>query len=160
MPQLDISTFTSQLFWLCVSFFSMLFIMSKFIIPKIGDILAQRQRKIDDYLHKAHMTRQQAEESLNKYHQALADATRKADETLRKTQEELNSFITGKQNELRDELHRKIIEGEAEIAADKAEALVKVREMSAELAGDIIKKLDISVINAADIKNAIKKIEQ
>ena len=97
MPQLDISTFTSQLFWLCVSFFSMLFIMSKFIIPKIGDILAQRQRKIDDYLHKAHMTRQQAEESLNKYHQALADATRKADETLRKTQEELNSFITGKQ---------------------------------------------------------------
>ena len=47
MPQLDTSTFTSQLFWLVVCFFSMMFIMSKFIIPKIADIMEQRQRKID-----------------------------------------------------------------------------------------------------------------
>ena len=39
MPQLDTSTFTSQLFWLVVCFFSMMFIMSKFIIPKIADIM-------------------------------------------------------------------------------------------------------------------------
>ena len=53
MPQLDTSTFTSQLFWLVVCFFSMMFIMSKFIIPKIADIMEQRQRKIDGYLNKA-----------------------------------------------------------------------------------------------------------
>lgn len=57
MPQLDTSTFTSQLFWLIVCFFSMLFIMSRFIVPRIADILEQRQRKIDGYLNKAHNIR-------------------------------------------------------------------------------------------------------
>lgn len=64
MPQLDTSTFTSQLFWLIVCFFSMLFIMSRFIVPRIADILEQRQRKIDGYLNKAHNIRLEAEESL------------------------------------------------------------------------------------------------
>lgn len=159
MPQLDISTFTSQFFWLCLTFFTMLFIMSKFIIPKIGDILAQRQRKIDDCLHKAHTIRQQAEEALEKYHKALAEANRKADETLLKTQEELTRVITNKQNELNAELHKKIMEGEAEITAGKDEALIKIREMSAELAADVIKKLEIKNITAADIKQAVRKVE-
>ena len=160
MPQLDISTYTSQLFWLCVSFFTMLFIMSKFIIPKVGDILAQRQRKIDSYLNKAHTTKQQAEAALEKYHQALADATQKAEKTLQKTQAELDRLVSDKQNELREELRRQISKQEAEIAAGKAEALTKIREMSAELAADIVKKLALTDINAADIKNAIKKNEQ
>ena len=60
MPQLDTSTFTSQLFWLVVCFFSMMFIMSKFIIPKIADIMEQRQRKIDGYLNKAADLKEQA----------------------------------------------------------------------------------------------------
>lgn len=44
--------------------FSMLFIMSRFIVPRIADILEQRQRKIDGYLNKAHNIRLEAEESL------------------------------------------------------------------------------------------------
>lgn len=42
----------------------MLFIMSRFIVPRIADILEQRQRKIDGYLNKAHNIRLEAEESL------------------------------------------------------------------------------------------------
>ena len=65
MPQLDTSTFTSQLFWLIVCFFSMLFIMSRFIVPRIADILEQRQRKIDGYLNKAHNIRLEAAEKIS-----------------------------------------------------------------------------------------------
>ena len=77
MPQLDTSTFTSQLFWLVVCFFSMMFIMSKFIIPKIADIMEQRQRKIHGYLNKAADLKEQAEAALRKYQNALAAATEK-----------------------------------------------------------------------------------
>ena len=79
MPQLDTSSFTSQLFWLIICFFSMMFIMSKFIIPKISEIMEQRQRKIDSYLNKAADFKQQAEAALLKYQDALAKATAKAD---------------------------------------------------------------------------------
>ena len=50
MPQLDFSVFPSQLFWLCVTFFTMLFVMSKFIIPRIAEMINLRKEKIDDYL--------------------------------------------------------------------------------------------------------------
>ena len=82
MPQLDTSSFTSQLFWLIICFFSMMFIMSKFIIPKISEIMEQRQRKIDSYLNKAADFKQQAEAALLKYQDALAKATAKADKSL------------------------------------------------------------------------------
>ena len=50
MPQLDFSVFPSQLFWLCVTFFTMLFVMSKFITQRIAEMINLRKEKIDDYL--------------------------------------------------------------------------------------------------------------
>ena len=70
MPQLDFSTFSSQSFWLVVSFGLMWLIMAKMIVPKITDILNQRQRKIDDYLNAAGEFKQAAEAALEKYRQA------------------------------------------------------------------------------------------
>ncbi len=159
MPQLDTSTFASQLFWLCICFFTMLFIMSKIIIPKIADILEQRQRKIDSYLNKAYQIKLQAEEALKKYQDALADATQKANASLAETQNELNMLIEKKQHNLDLHLHKKIMEGEAEIEQSREDALNKVKSISEELALDIIKKIGIEGISKADIKNAIKNAE-
>ena len=155
MPQLDTSTFTSQLFWLVVCFFSMMFIMSKFIIPKIADIMEQRQRKIDGYLNKAADLKEQAEAALRKYQNALAAATEKADKSLA----EMNRLISDKQSELEARLQKKIKEGEKEINAGKEEALKQIKAVSEDLALDVIKKIGISGIKASDIKAAIKDLE-
>lgn len=157
MPQLETSTFASQLFWLCITFFSMLFIMSKFIVPRIAEILNQRQRKIDDYLHKSYQIRQQAEESLDKYHRALNDATAKANESLAKTKEELNELINREQTTLNSKLQKKIAKGEAEIAKSKEEALAQVKEMTQDLAKVVVAKIGLD-INSKDIQTAIKKV--
>lgn len=159
MPQLDSSTFASQLFWLCICFFAMLFIMSKIFIPKIADILEQRQRKIDSYLNKAHQIKIQAEEALKKYQDALADANQKASESLASTQEELNALIEKKQSDLNAKLQKKIREGEAEIAKSQNEAAKKVKSISEDLALDIINKIGLKQISAADIKEAIKTLK-
>ena len=141
MPQLDTSTFTSQLFWLVVCFFSMMFIMSKFIIPKIADFMEQRQRKIDGYLNKAADLKEQAEAALRKYQNALAAATEKADKSLADTKDEMNRLISDKQSELEARLQKKI------------------KAVSEDLALDVIKKIGISGIKASDIKAAIKDLE-
>ena len=159
MPQLDTSTFTSQLFWLVVCFFSMMFIMSKFIIPKIADIMEQRQRKIDGYLNKAADLKEQAEAALRKYQNALAAATEKADKSLADTKDEMNRLISDKQSELEARLQKKIKEGEKEINAGKGEALKQIKAVSEDLALDVIKKIGISGIKASDIKAAIKDLE-
>ncbi len=159
MPQLDSSTFTSQLFWLIVCFFSMLFIMSHFIAPKIADILEQRQRKIDGYLNKAQNLRQEAEESLKKYQAALAEATAEANKSLAETQTELNAYIQKKQDELAAKLQKKIAAGEAEIARSKETAMAGVKDMSEELAQAVIAKIGLNSISAKDIKEAVKTVK-
>lgn len=158
MPQLDTSTFTSQLFWLIICFFSMMFIMSKFIIPRIADIMDQRQRKIDGYLNKAADFKLQAEASLKKYQEALNQATADANSSLAQTKEELNELIKSKQCELDAKLQKKIKDGEKDINRSKEEALKQVQSIAEELAGDVIKKIGLPTLSRTEIKAVMKEI--
>lgn len=158
MPQLDPTWFASQLFWLVISFFSMLFIMSKFIAPRIADILAKRQHKIDEYLDRAAETKQQAEESLAKYNLALNQATQEANEALEQTKKALETEVIKKQEALAKKLHKRVMDGEAKIAAGKDDALAKVRVVSEELAKVVIKKIGIDGISNDNVKAAIKTL--
>lgn len=158
MPQLDPTWYVSQLFWLCVCFFTMLFIMGKIIAPRIADILAQRQRKIDDYLVKAHQIKEQAEESLQKYHEALAKATAEADDALAQTHRELADYISKKQDDLAKKLNAKISEGEAQINAQKEQALKEVYKIAEVLAVDVVEKMGLKQISSQNLKDSLKKI--
>lgn len=157
MPQLDTTWFISQLFWLFICFFTMLFIMSKIFLPKITKVLNLRQRKIDDYLVRAHSIKEQAEASLQKYHDALDKATKEANVSLEKTKQELSDYMTKKQSDLTTKLNKKIAEGEAKIDQSKQESLKQIKSMAEELAFDITKKIGLKDISAPDIKNAVNK---
>lgn len=158
MPQLNPTWFISQFFWLCICFFFMLFLMSKVFVPKIRDILEQRQRKIDDYLVKAHQIKEQAEDSLKKYNDALAKATADAELALENSRNEMNAFVLKKQNELTKKLNAKLVEGEAQIKAAREKALKEVKNISQEWALDIVAKLELEKIDAEDIKQSIKDV--
>ena len=38
MPQFDIASFPSQIFWLVVTFGILYFVMSKLVLPRVGDV--------------------------------------------------------------------------------------------------------------------------
>lgn len=158
MPQLDTTWYVSQLFWLCVCFFAMLFIMGKIFAPRIADILSMRQRKIDGYLVKAHQIKEKAEESLQKYHEALAKATDDANEALELARRELDEHIAKKQNDLAKKLAKKIADGEDKIRASKEEAMKEVQQISEGLAIEIVKKIGLKKISTDDLKKSLKKV--
>ena len=159
MPQLEVSTFSSQIFWLLICFFSMMFIMAKFIIPRIAEVMERRQSKIDGYLNKANLFKQEAEETLQKYQDALSKATASANQSLSDTREEMNRLIAQKQSELETTLQKRIKEGEAEINSEKEKALKEVRGISEKLALDVIKKIGITGIESSDIKATLKELK-
>ena len=45
MPQLEISTFPSQIFWLVVSFLILYIIMAKVIVPRISSVIKNREKE-------------------------------------------------------------------------------------------------------------------
>ncbi len=158
MPQLNPTWFISQFFWLCICFFFMLFLMSKVFIPKIKDIMEQRQRKIDDYLVKANQIKEQAEESLKKYQEALAQATADANNALDISRKEMNAYIAKKQDEMAKKLNARLLEGEAQIKETREKALKEVKNVSKEWALDIVAKLELTKIDAEDIKKGVEKV--
>ena len=157
MPQLDFSVFPSQLFWLCITFFAMLFIMSRFIIPKTAEMINLRKEKIDGYLEKAAELKEKVEKTLDKYNQALQEASDEAAQSLQKTQQELDAMIERRQADLAAELNRQITEGEKKIAAGKDKAMRQVEEISADLALDVLKKLGFNHFKAKDVNVAMKQ---
>ena len=157
MPQLDFSVFPSQFFWLSISFFAMLFIMSKIIIPKIAEMINLRQEKIDDYLEKAADIKGKAEQAIDKYQEALRSATEEANQSLLKTQQELKGMIERRQADLAEELKRQISDGERKIQASKEKVMKQVQEMAGDLALDVVKKLGFTNIKPEDLLNAVKK---
>ncbi len=156
MPQLDFSIFPSQLFWLCICFFTMLFIMSKLIIPRIAEMIELRREKIEGNLEKAAEIKAEAEKSLEKYRKALQDATNDANQSLLKTQQELQAMIERKQDDLSAKLSAQIAEGEKKILNSKNKALQQVNDISAEIAVEIMKKLDLKDIKIQDFEKALK----
>ena len=138
----------------------MLFIMSRFIIPKTAEMINLRKEKIDSDLEKADELKKQVEESLERYNNALQDAKIKANVSLQKTKDELNDTINRRQTELTMRLKAEIEASEKKIDAAKEKAMLKVRENAAELVVDVLDKLGfsgISIKNAADAINALKE---
>lgn len=158
MPQLNPEWYASQLFWLVVCFFTLYYIMSRFIAPSIADILAKRQNKIDEYLNKATETKRRAEEALQKYHAALNEATKEANEALERTKKELDAQIVAKQNAMTLKLRKKVEEGEDKIRQSKEVAMDKVCDISEDLAKDIVKKIGLSGVANENFKTAIRKL--
>ncbi len=156
MPQLDFSIFPSQFFWLCVSFFLMLFIMSKFIIPKTAEMINLRKAKIDADLEAAAELKKKVEKTLEKYNLALKKATDEANVSLQKTREDLADTIEHRQAELSAELNREIVAGEKKINAAKQKALDGIEDMVAELAPLVLQKLGVVKVSAKEIQTALQ----
>lgn len=58
MPQLDISNFSSQIFWLIICFTILYFYLSKIIIPRIDNIISSRKNIIEEDVNKTYILQQ------------------------------------------------------------------------------------------------------
>ena len=109
MPQLDPSSYVSQIFWLLVCFCSLWGLLSVFVIPKIADIIEQRKRKIDEYVQKADALNLQAKTSLEKYHDTLAEAEKTSQQEVAKGNQELKEDLQTAASDLTKNLNKKIL---------------------------------------------------
>ena len=60
LPQLDLATYSSQVFWLIVSFVVLYFLVAKLAMPRIAEVLEERQERIEDDLDKAETLKKEA----------------------------------------------------------------------------------------------------
>ncbi len=152
MPQLDLSTYASQAFWMILSFCLLWILLSIFVTPKITDVLEQRKRKMEDYIRKAEKLNQQAKLSLEKYENALNEAKIKANESILANQKESAAFLAEEQRLLNERLNKQIAESEFKLAKEKQETLQQIEALSQNLAFELVQKLGFTQISQKDIE--------
>ncbi len=141
LPQLNAAMFAPQVIWLAISFTVLYLLMSRVALPKVSQVLDDRQRKIDENLRKAESLKAEAESAARAYEKALADARDEAQTVLRKAQEELMKDAGVRQAELTARLTDEIAGAEARIAAAKEAAMGDVRDMAVEVAAAAAERL-------------------
>ncbi|MBR1903690.1 MAG: hypothetical protein IJ824_00730 [Alphaproteobacteria bacterium] len=151
MPQLDWSTYLSQAFWLLVCFCALWILLANLVTPKLADVIEQRKRKINDYVEKAEQLNRQAQNSLLKYQQTLAEAQAQAQKQLDIGRAELKAKLDAKAAKMTKEINQKIADSELVLATEKQETLQQIEAISQDLAYHIVQKLGFNNISKKDI---------
>lgn len=141
MPQLDISTYASQLFWLVVCFGALYLLLSKLALPRIATALEERRDRIADELDQAAELKRQSEEVLAAYESSLAQARERAHILAQETRHKLQQEADAQRQKHDEELREKVTAAEARIADSKAQAQKQLQGVSSELAELMLQRL-------------------
>lgn len=158
MPQLDAATFMSQLFWLAVTFVVLYWVMWKIAIPRIADVLQDRQERIDDDLEKAQTLRNEAAGVLEAYEKTVADGRARAQAILREAADQNDKAAAERQAALGAQLAKQAGEAESRINEAREEALANIRTVAAETAQAAALRLSGATISQADAEEAVAAI--
>ncbi|TGW15832.1 hypothetical protein EIL50_00460 [bacterium NHP-B] len=97
MPQLDVATYSSQLFWLFVSF-GILWLGLWQLLPSMGRVFASRKARIQSLVAKARTLEQQAED-------ILALQASHVERERRKVKKNVEEALVATHEEIRQERH-------------------------------------------------------
>lgn len=141
LPQLDVSTYPSQLFWLAVTFGILYFIFSKKSLPEISNVLENRQQHIQSDLATAENLRNDAEKAQEAYEASLDAARAESAKALN----EANARIKEKAEKQNDAFRKKseadIHELEKRLNEAKEEAMDDMNTIAAEVASAAAEKI-------------------
>ncbi len=118
MPQLDFSTFPSQIFWLLVALGVLYFILSRVALPRIAGVIEERHDAIEDDLDRAAEFKRRAGEAEKAYERALAEARANA-----------QTIAAEARAVIQKDLDAATAKADAEIAARAAESEARIREI-------------------------------
>lgn len=148
MPQLDTTTFASQLFWLGICFLVLYFILSFSLVPKITGILENRNSVRQQKINQASIYREQAEGLLVDYERTLTQARKDAHEHYQSIVSTTNAAIEQKKREMQGKLEEQLRLAEQKLYRARVEASADLHSLSQEIADEILEKLTGHVYSA------------
>lgn len=122
MPQLDVSTYIPQLFWLVVTFSFFIYVCTKYFIPVIGKIVNDRTKSIAKKTEEAELNKYKASEVLESTNRNYEETLTVLDKERRAKKNNLFKEFSAQKEELKAAAKDRLKKGLAEINNDIAEA--------------------------------------
>ncbi|MBU6474608.1 MAG: F0F1 ATP synthase subunit B' [Alphaproteobacteria bacterium] len=156
LPQMDVATFPSQLFWLGVSFVLVYAVMANVSLPRVRETLDGRRSRKDGHLDQAGRTNEEAEKVKKAYEKSLAEAQKKAAAAMAAAARDAGAKAAQEQSAFAESARKRLADAERNIAKAKTEALGSMASIATDIAADIARKVANMDVSAADAKLAVE----
>ena len=93
LPQMDISTFPSQLFWLIITFTALYLFIWKFVIPRLSTTIEERKDKISNDINDAENLNSEASKILENYDDKMNSASLESNEIVSSSKATMNEYL-------------------------------------------------------------------
>lgn len=155
MPQFDVTTYPSQIFWLAVLFAVLMILLTKVVMPRIESVLEARESKIAGDLKRASEAKAEAEEALANYEQSLAEARKEAQDVIRAGLDKIDAANAKREAKFNEGLDAQVAEAEGRIAVAREQALKNVREVAVDVTKAAVEKLSGAALDDATAGSAV-----
>jgi F-type H+-transporting ATPase subunit b len=158
MPQLDPSSYPSQIFWLAVFFLAFYLFMRGVAMPRLHSIIAARQARISDDLNHATTASGDAAALKDELDRSLNAAREQARGVLAAANDDIRALAAARDATLSAELAAKIEKAEAAIQVARGQALGSIEEIASGILVTALPKVASVSASDADIRSAVAKV--
>jgi F-type H+-transporting ATPase subunit b len=113
--------------WVLIMFFLSLFILNRYVFPRIRAVLDRRQATIDESIDAAEHSRQEADEVLSEYRERLRDARQQAEDIVTRAQKAGQAHEREVKEAAEGERQRLLEQAKRDIEAETRRAISEIR---------------------------------
>ena len=158
MPQMDFSNplNLAQVVWLVIILIALYFILAKWALPGVGEVLADRAHRIQVDLDAAHKAKAEADAAIAELHAAIKAARDEAQAEVTKATEAAKAEAARQADALARKLDEQLAHAEAEIASARAAAMPAIRPIATETAVLLVARLTGNAPDEARLGHGIQ----
>ena len=156
LPQLDLNTYPSLMFWSIVSLIIGFILMKYLVTPNIKSILNSRETNIQNDLVKAKTSNQEAEKIKQSIIKNQEDIRSRSQKIISNSLLESKQIIEKKDKEISAKLELKVSEAENKILHTQNIVINEVVSSAEEITANIVKKFTNIKYDKSNIRKAIK----
>ncbi|MCC2646617.1 MAG: hypothetical protein K0R02_682 [Rickettsiaceae bacterium] len=153
MPQLDLATYPSQIFWLTIFFVSLYIFVKTYVAPAIESLINLRDNKIEHDLNEASKARGKAVEYREKYEAARKKVFSKISEMLEGELSHFNNQTAEQSSKINAEINLLTQKVEEELVAQKTKYKQELEEVVLEYSAFLIQKVSGLAPTKEELKN-------
>ena len=156
LPQLDLNTYPSLMFWSIVSLIIGFILMKYLVTPNIKSILNSRETNIQNDLVKAKTSNQEAEKIKQSIIKNQEDIRSKSQKIISNSLLDSKQTIEQKEKEISSKLELKVSEAENKILDTQNIVINEIVSSAEEITANVVKKFTNIKYDKNNIKKAIK----
>jgi len=156
LPQLDLTTYPSLIFWSIISLLIGYFLMRYLVTPNIKSILNSRETSIQNDLVKAKSSSQEADKIKQTIIKNQEEIKLKSQSLINGALLEAKEIIEKDEKDISNKLDQKVSDTENKIINTQKQVIDEVISSAEEITANVVRKFTNLKCNKADIEKAVK----